>query len=141
MNDEVRVTNLGTALVDVAGLGIAPRRTGVLKISLFQSWMNRSSRNRRIANTTLQRVYGTSWGEDIVEEPAPKPKAELPREGIPPTRREIILKAMREMNMLDKTLWTKTGMPTLAAIRDATGLADITQPERAKLWDLTFRPE
>ena len=149
MGDRVRITNRAQYLVHVAGLGIAPGRTGTLPAAHYWSWYNSRASNERLADNAFELDFDVPWGDDSVTghvmptpaEPVPGDAPESPPadfEGpvasvAEPTRHEQIVAAIRAFPAGDSAHWTKAGKPRVQRVEMALDF-DVSAAEVAAGW-------
>lgn len=114
----MRVRNVHHGLVHVAGLTIAPRRVGEIDDSEWQDWLKRSAGNREVAASCLE----------LLDTP-PAPPAESSDDRIP-----LAVEAIRGLSLEDESVWTGDGKPAVTALRQISGLHDLTSAERDEAW-------
>ena len=157
--DTVEITNLSNGLVSVAGLGIAPQRTGTLPAHVYRVWLSHGDHNKDIARTKLRAVYETPWGSRTVVSPAtngdtlPQGTGETGSDGngdsgasgaegesdadaplTPEGRAKRIRDAILELDPDNQNEFTLLGIPRVPAIKDTSGLTDVTAAERDAVW-------
>lgn len=125
--------NKSTRVVNVAGLSIAPGRTGTVPMNHYQSWLLRSSQNRETAAECLEvrkpGAPGRVRAPQALHDPQSYEK-ELPP-GSPQDREARI---DRGIGLLGEGDFDMDGQPNLARLRTITGLDDLTEDERSARW-------
>ena len=147
----------------VAGLAIAHGRVGQVDLQAWDSWTKGSTRNMDAAAHCLKVLRDDAETPPPADdnppppvgplEAAPQPPADddpappaaqqqadpqPPADDNPPqvlTREQTILNAVRALDPDDADLWTRAGNPKVAAIRQATGLNDVTAAEVTAAWN------
>ena len=118
----MRVRNRHTGLVSIGQLSIAPLRIGTVPDDVWEDWLRRSSANRELAARCLE----------IVEPPNAEPTVD---------RMDLAVEAIRGMSTEDDSLLTADGRPTVQAIRQLSGIDDLTASERDQAWEIVTNPD
>ena len=115
-------------MVRVAGLSIAPGRTGTIPLRHWQAWLAQSTWNQQIATTKLD------FGQTAEAPPEPPSEPTAPVDTPPADDRKAKLtEAIRSMLQEDQAnidRFTQSGKPRLEVLEDITGLEDVTAAER-----------
>ena len=111
----MRIQNISRSMIRVAGLSIAPGRTGTVNDNHWNGWLM-STHHQRLAGERLRVVP---------DEP----------EEMQVNRETRIYLALGHLNKENPDAWLRSGYPDLNNLRNVTGLYDLTGNERDAAWE------
>ena len=111
----MRLKNISSDRIAVAGLPMAPGRIAEFDEDEFYAWLHRSQGNRILASTTLRDPDKMEVQTHIVRE-------------------RLIIEGIVELDRANDDHWNRAGAPALERLRVLSGVSNLMADERDRHW-------